>query len=614
MKKFLLFLFLFFAFARCAFADLYLASRGVIRVTVRSGGQVGVGSGVIVGSDAKYYYALTNAHVATSRTCEVEFFDAGNPTRRSAETVMRDEAVDLAVLRIDAEGYNPHIVPIDPSYTMKKGDILATIGHPKGEMPTGYYCTYQGTSETMGICFTPPPKQGRSGSPLLTLDGSRVVGIVYGYLTSEPYHGLAVPATVVSDFVKAGMGEKKRESRWVIPKRKDVVKLSVSAGIPNGKRSILVPSSSSDEPADGYGPADGERTEKDGHLEEIPDLPSSDPLDLEEFPAVHPSARFQLFRGNRLIFSRPFPVLSDPGSLEPLDGDKPPPTRNAPRRLRLRDHLRPPHSDPSEPPNLSGFDISELSRSGMVKLTQYQYPFQYTPSCPDGQCPTVPRPLTVPPSANVPEIGRVPAQPISAEIIPELDPNAAKLLPDLPPEEVQEPKPSAKSPSVPEERPIRSLSPIHRGKRQKDETASAAEGLEERISALEKSVGELSALIRSQAGSTAFAPREKLSDGLESGVKDGLKEGISAGARTVSESLSAQLSPLSEDWKTTTLELRTGIQTARETLTLAGSELSELSKLSAVSDSAKKIASDFRLFGWIFAVLLICFRLLAFSR
>ena len=126
---------------------------------------------------------------------------------------------------------------------------------------------------------------------------------------------------------------------------------------------------------------------------------------------------------------------------------------------------------------------------------------------------------------------------------------------------------------------------------------------------LERTLAALTEFLRKQAEESAqpsaFLDRTTISDGLETGVKeglkDGLKEGISAGARTVSESLSAQLSPLSEDWKTTTSELRTGIQTAQETLTAAGAELSELSKLSAVSDSAKKIASDFRLFGWIFA-------------
>ena len=217
------------------FADLYTASKAVIRVTAQQGADVVVGSGIVVGSDGTYYYALTNAHVACTQRVQVEFFDAGRITKAAADTVMRDTAADLAVLKIKSDGYCPTIIPIDPSFTMAEGDVLATIGHPQGRYPTTYFCTYSKTDTTFGLYFRPPPMHGRSGSPLLDTDGSRVVGIVYGYLDDNSA-GLAVPASVVADFVQAGMTGARRTKAWKLPRESGVVHFS---GDISGEVSIL---------------------------------------------------------------------------------------------------------------------------------------------------------------------------------------------------------------------------------------------------------------------------------------------------------------------------------------------------------------------------------------
>ena len=551
-----LFIFLFlFLFPLSAFGDLYTASKAIIRVTVRNGAKgTGVGSGVIVGSDGKFYYALTNAHVASCADVAVELFDAGTVTLRKGKTVMRDKSVDLAVIKIDCEGYNPSIIPVDPSFTMRPGDILATMGHPEGQMPTCYFCTFKGSDPTMGLYFTPPPKQGRSGSPMLSPDGNRVVGIVYGYLTESPHYGLAVPASVVADFVKAGMEGKKRESKWEIPKNAGRVNLT--------EHSIL-----------------------------------------ENPPAPEPEETLRLR-----------PNEKTPESFQ--DGS---PEKNRRRRFRdperrrlpiLRGPRTPQKPKVSEPAELSGGSMP--SRGSAVKKCQYQYPFQYEPSqCPGGTCPPPPGYPKILDKSKMPdsELSELlPEDPIAVEIIdPKNDDLTPEILPDAP--KSADLKPSGNEKTSGNEKPA--------------EVPKSADlkPLEERLSRLEKHLADLTEFLKKQADESAqpsaFLDRTTISDGLESGVKDGLKEGISAGARTVSESLSAQLSPLSEDWKTTTSELRTGIQTARETLTAAGAELSELSKLSAVSDSAKKIASDFRLFGWIFAGAVILWgvgKLMAGSR
>lgn len=543
-----LFIFLFlFLFPISAFGDLYTASKAIIRVTVRNGAKgTGIGSGVIVGSDGKFYYALTNAHVATCADVAVELFDAGTVTLRKGKTVMRDESVDLAVIKIDCEGYNPSIIPVDPSFTMKSGDILATMGHPEGQMPTCYFCTFKGSDPTMGLYFTPPPKQGRSGSPMLSPDGNRVVGIVYGYLTESPHYGLAVPAAVVADFVKAGMEGKKRESLWKIPKTAGRVNLTEHSVLENP-------------PA----PEPEETLQRPFRLE-------------KETPETVRPPRFR-FRFQDRIRQR-FPIFRGP--------------------------LTPEGPQPPEPAELSSQQVGQLSDSEKFTLCQYQYPFQFEPSqCPGGNCPTSPG-LPISPSSPKILENFLPDQPISVEIIPPPD---AKPSADAKPE--QDAKPSAGSQPSGNAKPSGNTKPPDVPKSENVPQSADLKPLEDRLLKLERTLAALTDFLRKQAEESAqpsaFLDRTTISDGLETGVKeglkDGLKEGISAGAQTVSESLSAQLSPLSEDWKTTTSELRTGIHTAQETLTAAGAELSELSKLSAVSDSAKKIASDFRLFGWIFA-------------
>ncbi len=537
-----LFIFLFLLlFPISAFGDLYTASKAIIRVTVRNGTKgTGIGSGVIVGSDGKFYYALTNAHVATSQEVAVELFDAGTVTLRKGKTVMRDESVDLAVIKIDCEGYNPSIIPVDPSFTMKPGDILATMGHPEGQMPTCYFCTFKGSDPAMGLYFNPPPKQGRSGSPMLSPDGNRVVGIVYGYLTESPNYGLAVPASVVADFVKAGMEGKKRESRWKIPKSAVRVNLAEHSVLENP-------------PA----PEPEETLQRPFRLE-------------KETPETVRPPRFRLRFQDRI--RQRFPIFRGP--------------------------LTPEGPLPPEPAELSSQHIGQLSDSGKFTLCQYQ--------CPGGNCPTSPGP------PNVLE-NFLPDQPIWVEIIPPPD---AKPEPDAKPSAGAKPEPDAK-PSAgakPEpgskpsagSQPSGNAEPPDVPKSENVPQSADLKPWEDRLLKLERTLAALTDFLRKQAEESAqpsaFLDRTTISDGLETGVKeglkDGLKEGISAGAQTVSESLSAQLSPLSEDWKTTTSELRTGIQTARETIAAAGAELSELSD---VSDSAKQIASDFRLFGWIFA-------------
>ncbi|MDO4627827.1 MAG: serine protease [Planctomycetia bacterium] len=214
-------------------ADLYNASKACIRVSTSDG----VGSGVVVGADSEHYYALTNAHVATGKTVTVEFFDASQIVKFQATVVLRSQKLDIAILKIKTEGkYNPSLLPLDPNYTIKKDDVLATMGHPQGRYPTTYFCSYIDRSDAFGYRFTPPPKQGRSGSPLLASDGSRVVGIVYGYTTSDNA-GLAIPADVIARYVEGATTGKKVTETW-FPKTEGVERLGMESVLSEGVTNV----------------------------------------------------------------------------------------------------------------------------------------------------------------------------------------------------------------------------------------------------------------------------------------------------------------------------------------------------------------------------------------
>ncbi|MDO4550720.1 MAG: serine protease [Planctomycetia bacterium] len=197
-------------------ADLLDASRATVRIRTAHGKQMGLGSGIIVGSNADAYYCLTNAHVVPGGSVQVEFFDGGvmRKTVSSAKIVSRDVQNDVAVVKIPIsalEGYVPKIIPVDAAYTPKSGEIIGTIGHPHGEGPTAYMCEFI-REGSLGMEFIPPPKQGRSGSAIFDKDFSRVIGLVFAMTEHgkdaqgrQICIGLAVPAKNFSKAIGASL-------------------------------------------------------------------------------------------------------------------------------------------------------------------------------------------------------------------------------------------------------------------------------------------------------------------------------------------------------------------------------------------------------------------------
>ncbi|MCA2018449.1 outer membrane-stress sensor serine endopeptidase DegS [Vibrio tritonius] len=83
----------------------------------------GLGSGVIV---SKKGYIITNYHVIAQADQIIVALQDGRVA--AAQLVGKDKRTDLAVLRI--EGSNLPVIPLNPNYQPKVGDVVLAIGNP----------------------------------------------------------------------------------------------------------------------------------------------------------------------------------------------------------------------------------------------------------------------------------------------------------------------------------------------------------------------------------------------------------------------------------------------------------------------------------------------------
>ena len=183
-----------------------------------SGGAV-LGSGFVV--DAENGYVVTNHHVIerAGKTITVKFYDG---RQFDAELVGSDEATDIAVLRIEAEGLTE--LPLGDSSAARVGDPVIAIGTPYSEDLAGTLTNgmisgvdrqfevkdyYGRTEKIMKLIQTNAAiNSGNSGGPLINMHG-QVIGINVMKLVDE-YEGLgfAIPmssaVTVINNLIDYG--------------------------------------------------------------------------------------------------------------------------------------------------------------------------------------------------------------------------------------------------------------------------------------------------------------------------------------------------------------------------------------------------------------------------
>ncbi len=176
--------------------DFAVLARGLRDVTVRVADERarGAGSGIVWAADGRI---VTNAHVVRGDRARVTWED-GRSLR--ATVVRRDDARDLALLRVEPLPPARAVAPVRSAGTLRVGELAVAVGNPLGYVgafTTGLVQRCNARWVTSSVRLAP----GNSGGPLADSAG-RVVGInsmVAGNLS------LAIPSDAVTAFVDAAL-------------------------------------------------------------------------------------------------------------------------------------------------------------------------------------------------------------------------------------------------------------------------------------------------------------------------------------------------------------------------------------------------------------------------
>ncbi|MES2705074.1 MAG: trypsin-like peptidase domain-containing protein [Verrucomicrobiota bacterium] len=179
---------------------------------VRTIREQGVGSGTIVSVEG---YVITNWHVVAGDNVNIRVVLHGDDDQRPASLVDRDEALDIALLRIEPKTPEETFpcMAFGDSDLMRQGHFVIAVGSPLhlAETVTQGIISNRSrrvsdiqTSFFQTDCIINP---GNSGGPLMNLNGE-LIGInarmveppeqASGQIPGQPY-GLAIPSNEVQD-------------------------------------------------------------------------------------------------------------------------------------------------------------------------------------------------------------------------------------------------------------------------------------------------------------------------------------------------------------------------------------------------------------------------------
>jgi Do/DeqQ family serine protease len=173
--------------------------------------QSSLGSGVIVSSDG---LIITNNHViANADVIRVALSDG---REFAAKIVLKDDRLDLAVLRIQAPGGGFSFLPAGDSDAVEVGDLVLAIGNPFGVGQTVTSGIVSGLARnkigegdfSFFIQTDASINPGNSGGALINMAGE-LIGINTAIVSSGGGSngiGFAIPANLVKVFIAAAQG------------------------------------------------------------------------------------------------------------------------------------------------------------------------------------------------------------------------------------------------------------------------------------------------------------------------------------------------------------------------------------------------------------------------
>jgi len=168
---------------------------------VRSGDGV-TGTGVVFERSQGYVFVLTNAHVASTQQLTCEFWRDGHQSKpMQAELAGWNDRIDAAVVRVAEAAFAdvfPEEVPLaEPDFRLRPMQAICSVGCAEGGWATGWK-GHVLSDDGQEVRFTPPPKNGRSGSPLLSIDGEQIVGLIKAR-TMDDRIGIAVSTAAIHE-------------------------------------------------------------------------------------------------------------------------------------------------------------------------------------------------------------------------------------------------------------------------------------------------------------------------------------------------------------------------------------------------------------------------------
>jgi serine protease Do len=166
--------------------------------------QRSTGSGIIVSADG---YLMTNAHVvdaARSIRVKLNGRSPGQTSVFDAKLIGKDSLLDLALLKIEADGLKP--LPLGNSMDIKQGQLVLAFGSPLGMDNSVSMGIVSSTARQLSdddprvfVQTDAPINPGNSGGPLVDIDG-RLVGIntfIFTQSGGSEGIGFAIPSNVV---------------------------------------------------------------------------------------------------------------------------------------------------------------------------------------------------------------------------------------------------------------------------------------------------------------------------------------------------------------------------------------------------------------------------------
>lgn len=240
--------------------------------------QSSLGSGVIVSSDG---LVVTNNHViANADQIRVALSDG---REFAAKLVLKDERLDLAVMRIEAPGGGFPFLPVGDSDGVEVGDLVLAIGNPFAVGQTVTSGIVSGLARnrigegdfSFFIQTDASINPGNSGGGLINMKGE-LIGINTAIVSSGGGSngiGFAIPANLVKVFIAAAQGGEQGFTRPFIGASFEAVTSDMAEALGlKIARGALVSRVMEDSPADRAGLKPGEViTAVNGHEVEHPD-------------------------------------------------------------------------------------------------------------------------------------------------------------------------------------------------------------------------------------------------------------------------------------------------------------------------------------------------------